>query len=89
MMERKQILDRFAKWAKTQLMPLADPERYPIEQRDRAGQYQRLMEEARWVYRRLRAGGDAVTILQRFHDSKVRIGVEGDALQCLIDEVRR
>lgn len=50
---------------------------------------QRLGEEARWVYLRLRAGGDPVTILQRFHDSKVRTGIEGSALQSLIDEVRR
>jgi len=88
-METKQILDRFAEYVKKHLMPLADPEQYPFEKRDQAVHYQRLMEDARWTYRRIRAGGDAVTILQRFHNSKVRTGIEGNALQRLIEEVQR
>lgn len=88
-MERKEILDRFAQWAKQHIMPLAAPEHYGHEERDRAVHYQTLMEECTWVMRRLRGGGDAATILQRFRDSKVQTGIEGNALQRLIDEVRR
>lgn len=58
-MERQRILERFAEYAKQYLVPLADPEVYPVEERDRAVQYQNLMQDARWTYRRLRAAGDA------------------------------
>ena len=89
MMERQQVLDRFAEYVKKHLVPLADPEQYPVEKLDRAVHYQGLVEEARWAYRRLRAGGDAITILERFRSSKVQTGAESKALQLLIKEVKR
>lgn len=89
MMTREQVLERFTEYVKKYLVPPSEPTFWAFEDMHRAKRYRQLVEEARLVYRLLRAGGDAATILQRFNSSKVHTGIEANALARLVEEVRR
>ena len=89
MMERQQVLDRFTEYVKKYLVPPSEPNYWAAEDTHHAKRYKDLLEDARLVYRLLRAGGDPVTILQRFNSSKVHTGIESNALARLVEEVKR
>jgi hypothetical protein len=89
MMERQQVLARFTEFVQKNLVPPSEPNYWAAEDAYRAVRYQQLLEEARLVYRLLRAGGDSVTILERFQSRKIRTGIEANALTRLIAEVKR